>query len=30
MIYNIEEELNKYELAKNDFSKVPADKWEHN
>ena len=29
MIYNIEEELNKYELAKNDFSKVPADKWEH-
>ena len=29
MIYNIEEELNKYELAKNDFSKVPANKWEH-
>ena len=29
MIYNIEEELEKYELAKEDFSKVPADKWEH-
>ena len=29
MIYNIEEELTKYELAKNDFIKVPAAKWEN-
>ena len=28
MIYNIEEELEKYELAKTNFSNVPADKWE--
>ena len=28
MIYNIEEELDKYEFAKNDLSKVPVDKWE--
>tara|TARA_R110002167_G_scaffold62431_1_gene176294 strand:+ start:2594 stop:4537 length:1944 start_codon:yes stop_codon:yes gene_type:complete len=28
MIYDIEEELEKYELAKNDFSKVPAKDWQ--
>lgn len=28
MIYNIDEELEKYEIAKNDFSKVPADRFE--
>ena len=28
MIYNIDEELEKYELAKTNFSNVPADKWE--
>ena len=27
MIYNIEEELEKYELAKLDLSKLPPEKW---